>query len=80
MLLVIDEVHCVSHWGYDFRRSYLALSNVVSSVQPAPVLELTATATPSTRIEIIQRLGLNFGARERVPTFCSLKVTHQAVP
>jgi ATP-dependent DNA helicase RecQ len=57
-LLVIDEAHCVNQWGYDFRPSYLALSNVVSSVRPAPVLALTATATPSTRIEIIQRLGL----------------------
>jgi ATP-dependent DNA helicase RecQ len=57
-LLVIDEAHCVNQWGYDFRPSYLALSNVVSSARPAPVLALTATAIPSTRIEIIQRLGL----------------------
>jgi ATP-dependent DNA helicase RecQ len=58
-LLVIDEAHCVNQWGYDFRPSYLALANAVSSMRPAPVLALTATATPLTRKEIVQRLGLN---------------------
>jgi ATP-dependent DNA helicase RecQ len=66
-LLVIDEAHCVNQWGYDFRPSYLALSSVVSSVRPAPVLALTATATPSTRIEIIQRLGLKNPAMQVAP-------------
>jgi ATP-dependent DNA helicase RecQ len=57
-LLVIDEAHCVNQWGYDFRPSYLALAGVVSSMRPAPVLALTATATPATRIEIVHRLDL----------------------
>lgn len=67
MLLVIDEAHCVSQWGYDFRPSYLVLSNVVLLVGPAPVLALTAMVAPSTRIEIIQRFGLRNPAMHVAP-------------
>jgi ATP-dependent DNA helicase RecQ len=58
-LLVIDEAHCINQWGYDFRPSYLALANVIGAVRPTPILALTATATPATRKEIAQRLGLS---------------------
>lgn len=58
-LFVIDEAHCVSQWGYDFRPSYLALRDVITAVRPAPVLALTATATPAARGDIVARLGLN---------------------
>ncbi len=57
-LFVIDEAHCVNQWGYDFRPSYLALKDVLPPIRPAPVLALTATATPATRREILARLGL----------------------
>ncbi len=57
-LFVIDEAHCVNQWGYDFRPSYLALRDIVPMVRPAPVLALTATATPATRKEILTRLEL----------------------
>ena len=57
-LLVVDEVHCVSMWGHDFRPSYLCLAEVAASLRPAPVLALTATATPETRRDILARLGL----------------------
>ncbi len=57
-LFVVDEVHCVNQWGYDFRPSYLALREIVTKVRPAPVLALTATATPATRREILARLEL----------------------
>ncbi|HYK88354.1 MAG TPA: ATP-dependent DNA helicase RecQ [Acidobacteriota bacterium] len=57
-LFVIDEAHCVNQWGYDFRPSYLALRDVVPTIRPAPVLALTATATPATRKEILARLEL----------------------
>jgi RecQ family ATP-dependent DNA helicase len=66
-LLVIDEAHCVNQWGYDFRPSYLALGSIVSSMRPAPVLALTATATPATRKEIVQRLGLSHPTIHVVP-------------
>ncbi len=57
-IFVVDEAHCVNQWGYDFRPSYLALANVVQVLRPAPVLALTATATPATRKEISAKLGL----------------------
>jgi ATP-dependent DNA helicase RecQ len=57
-LFVVDEAHCVNQWGYDFRPSYLALADIASALRPAPVLALTATATPATRKEIVARLGL----------------------
>lgn len=57
-LFVIDEAHCVSMWGHDFRPSYMALGELASRLRPAPVLALTATATPQTRRDIIARLGL----------------------
>jgi ATP-dependent DNA helicase RecQ len=57
-LFVIDEAHCVSQWGYDFRPSYLALRDLTERLRPCPVLALTATATPPTRRDIVDRLGL----------------------
>jgi ATP-dependent DNA helicase RecQ len=57
-LFVVDEAHCVNQWGYDFRPSYLSLADMVSVLRPAPVLALTATATPATRKEIVTRLEL----------------------
>jgi ATP-dependent DNA helicase RecQ len=58
-LFVIDEAHCVSQWGYDFRPSYLALQQIVSALRPSPVLALTATATPPTQGDIVRGLNLD---------------------
>lgn len=57
-LFVIDEAHCVSQWGYDFRPSYLSLKEIAEALRPSPVLALTATATPSTRKDVVAGLGL----------------------
>jgi ATP-dependent DNA helicase RecQ len=57
-LLVIDEAHCVSQWGYDFRPAYLALREIVARVRPCAVLALTATATPAVREDVVRQLGL----------------------
>ena len=58
-LIVIDEAHCVSQWGHDFRPDYLQLSIVIEALKHPPVLAMTATASKDVREEIMQRLGLH---------------------
>ncbi|HEX8599082.1 MAG TPA: RecQ family ATP-dependent DNA helicase [Chloroflexia bacterium] len=57
-LLVVDEAHCISEWGYDFRPAYLMLDKVIQAAGRPPVLALTATATPQVRADIQENLGL----------------------
>jgi ATP-dependent DNA helicase RecQ len=58
-LFAVDEAHCISTWGHDFRPDYLRLKNVIKSLGKVQTLALTATATPYVRSDIIQQLGLN---------------------
>lgn len=55
-LLVIDESHCISQWGYDFRPSYLKIAEIRKQLPDVPVLALTATATPEVVDDIQNRL------------------------
>ncbi|MGB5975118.1 MAG: RecQ family ATP-dependent DNA helicase [Nodosilinea sp.] len=57
-LFVIDEAHCVSEWGHDFRPDYLRLGAVIDSLGHPRVLALTATAAPAVREEILQHLNM----------------------
>jgi ATP-dependent DNA helicase RecQ len=57
-LFAIDEAHCVSQWGHDFRPDYLALSELAERWPAVPRIALTATATETTHAEITERLGM----------------------
>ncbi len=58
-LIAIDEAHCISAWGHDFRPDYRTLGEHLPSLRPAPVIALTATATPTVQRDIVAQLRLN---------------------
>lgn len=58
-LIAVDEAHCVSQWGHDFRPDYLAIRQVVQSLKPPRIAAFTATATPEVREEIGSALGMD---------------------
>ena len=57
-LFAVDEAHCISEWGHDFRPDYLSLSNITEKFAGVPVAAFTATATPEVQEDIISKLGL----------------------
>ncbi len=62
-LIAVDEAHCISHWGHDFRPDYRMLGQHLPRLRPAPVIALTATATPLVQDDIVQQLGMTEAAR-----------------
>ena len=64
-LLTIDEAHCISQWGHDFRPDYLNIREALTGFPDIPVLAVTATATPDVRQDIIRQLKLGEEPREK---------------
>ena len=54
----VDEAHCISEWGHDFRPEYRRIKSIVDEIGPAPIIALTATATPKVQSDIIKVLGI----------------------
>jgi len=54
----IDEAHCISEWGHDFRPEYRRIRNIIDEIGNAPVIALTATATPKVQSDILKNLGI----------------------
>ena len=83
-LLAVDEAHCVSAWGHDFRPDYLRIGDVIASLDRRPVVAaLTATAAPPVREEIAQRLCLRDAAQvirgfDRPEIHLSVQAFHEA--
>src|ERR1051325_7942411 len=75
----IDEAHCISEWGHDFRPEYRKLKKLRRHLPGVPIMALTATATERVRIDIVQQLKLN-GARSYVASFNRPNLTYRVVP
>ncbi|WP_190039659.1 RecQ family ATP-dependent DNA helicase [Streptomyces fructofermentans] len=77
-LMVVDEAHCVSSWGYDFRPDYLSLGRVRERIGRPPLLALTASAAAPVRADIVERLGMR-DAHEVVAGFDRRNITLEVV-
>ena len=68
-LIAIDEAHCISQWGHDFRPDYRMLGQYIPALRPAPVIALTATATPAVQRDILTQLNIP-NAKKFIHGFC----------
>ena len=77
--IAIDEAHCISEWGHDFRPEYRELKKLRRHLPGVPIMALTATATKRVRIDIVQQLKLD-GARCYVASFNRPNLTYRVIP
>jgi len=78
-LIAIDEAHCISEWGHDFRPEYRRIAGLRKLLPDVPVMALTATATPRVRTDIIQHLKLR-QPKEFVASFNRPNLTYRVIP
>ncbi|XP_045112964.1 Bloom syndrome protein homolog isoform X2 [Portunus trituberculatus] len=77
---VIDEAHCVSDWGHDFRPDYKKLKILRERFPGVPLMALTATATPRVRVDILHQLGLDADTKWFLNSFNRINLTYQVLP
>ncbi|KAF2444425.1 hypothetical protein P171DRAFT_414443 [Karstenula rhodostoma CBS 690.94] len=77
--VVIDEAHCVSQWGHDFRPDYKALGDVVRQFSGVPIIALTATATQLVRTDVMANLGIG-GSRLIAQSFNRPNLSYSVLP
>jgi ATP-dependent DNA helicase RecQ len=78
-LVAVDEAHCISQWGHDFRPEYLQIGDLLAELRPPRMLACTATATPVVRDEILARLGLGSDTPQLVRGFARPNLILRAV-
>ncbi len=77
--IAVDEAHCISHWGHDFRPEYRMLGELRKNGPAVPIMAFTATATPRVRTDIVEQLGLQDHA-DLVGNFDRPNLTYRVVP
>ncbi|MDD1682155.1 MAG: DNA helicase RecQ [Methanoregula sp.] len=78
-LIAIDEAHCISEWGHNFRPEYRQLAQIKKYFPDVPIIALTATAIPEVRRDIVRQLGLA-NAREFIGSFNRKNLRYQVIP
>lgn len=78
VLIAVDEAHCISHWGHDFRPDYRMIGERLPLLRPTPIIALTATATPTVQRDIAEQLGIP-RAQEYIHGFRRTNIAVEAV-